>query len=165
MSYCPEPRTEPTDGPTAILQGVRTPGDPMNEPSLDSLAAQFLSPAARLEAVLAETAAEVQGLRALVVGDARGLPVVSLARGPKTLATTAMATLAMTAAAKVTASLALPEPEDIVIEAGAWVVLVHAIGNGCTLTAVVSSEMNLGLMSLTMKTRGREIRELLDDMT
>jgi predicted regulator of Ras-like GTPase activity (Roadblock/LC7/MglB family) len=107
---------------------------------------------------------EVGGVRAAVVGDRSGLPIVSTFRGPSSMTTTAMATLALSAATKVTSSLNLPEPDDILIEAGGWRVIVQLLGNGFTLTCVLPAEGNLGLVKLAMQARGREIRELLDEL-
>src|SRR5256886_10838721 len=70
--------------------------------------------------VLESLASEIGGVRALVVGDRSGLPIVSTFRGSASMTTTAMATLALSAATKVTSSLNLPEPDDILIEAGGW---------------------------------------------
>lgn len=109
-------------------------------------------------------AGEITSVRALVVGDRSGLPIASSFRSPTSLTTTAMATLALNAATKVTSSLNLPDPEDILIEAGGWRVLVRLLGNGFTLTSVFSSDENLGLVKLAMEARGREIREILDEM-
>jgi len=116
-----------------------------------------------LARTLESLASEIGGVRALVVGDRAGLPIVSTFRGPTSLTTTAMATLAMSAATKVT-GLNLPEPEDILIEAGGWCVLVQLLGGGYTLTCVLPADENLGLIKLAMKARGREIREILDEM-
>ena len=107
---------------------------------------------------------EIGGVRAAVVGDRSGLPIVSTFRGPSSMTTTAMATLALSAATKVTSSLSLPEPDDILIEAGGWRVIVQLLGNGFTLTCVLPAEGNLGLVKLAMQSRGREIRELLDEL-
>ena len=71
---------------------------------------------------------------------------------------------ALSAATKVTSSLNLPEPEDILIEAGGWRVLVQLLGNGLTLTCVLPADENLGLVKLAMQARGREIREIIDDI-
>ncbi len=117
-----------------------------------------------LTQTLESLAAEIGGVRALVVGDRAGLPIVSTFRGPTSLTTTAMATLALSAATKVTSSLNLPEPDDILIEAGGWRVLVQLLGGGYTLTCVLPADENLGLVKLSMKARGREIREILDEM-
>jgi predicted regulator of Ras-like GTPase activity (Roadblock/LC7/MglB family) len=107
---------------------------------------------------------EITSVRVLVVGDRSGLPIASTFRNPTSLTTTAMATLALSAATKVTSSLNLPDPTDILIEAGNWRVLVHLLGNGFTLTSVFSLDENLGLVKLAMEGRGREIREILDEM-
>ena len=117
-----------------------------------------------LARTLESLASEIGGVRALVVGDRAGLPIVSTFRGPTSLTTTAMATLAMSAATKVTSGLNLPEPDDILIEAGGWCVLVQLLGGGYTLTCVLPADENLGLIKLAMKARGREIREILDEM-
>ena len=114
--------------------------------------------------VLESLADEIGGVRALVVGDRSGLPIVSTFRGPASMTTTAMATLAMSAATKVTSSLNLPEPDDILIEAGGWRVLVQLLGNGFTLTCVLPADENLGLVKLAMQARGREIRDIIDDI-
>ena len=107
---------------------------------------------------------EITSVRALVVGDRSGLPIASTFRSPTAMTTTAMATLALSAASKVTSSLNLPDPEDILIEAGGWRVLVRLLGNGFTLTSVFSTDENLGFVKLAMEARGREIREILDEM-
>lgn len=107
---------------------------------------------------------EIPSVRALVVGDRSGLPIATTFRSPTAMTTTAMATLALSAASKVTSSLNLPDPEDILIEAGGWRVLVRLLGNGFTLTSVFSTDENLGLVKLAMQARGREIREILDEM-
>ncbi len=117
-----------------------------------------------LAQTLESLASEIGGVRALVVGDRAGLPIVSTFRGPTSLMMTAMATLALSAATKVTSSLNLPEPDDILIEAGGWCVLVQLLGGGYTLTCVLPADENLGLIKLAMKARGREIREILDEM-
>jgi len=114
--------------------------------------------------VLESLADEIGGVRALVVGDRSGLPIVSTFRGPASMTMTAMATLALSAATKVTSSLNLPEPDDILIEAGGWRVLVQLLGNGLTLTCVLPADENLGLVKLAMQARGREIREIIDDI-
>ena len=114
--------------------------------------------------VLESLADEIGGVRALVVGDRSGLPIVSTFRGRASMTMTAMATLAMSAATKVTSSLNLPEPDDILIEAGGWRVLVQLLGNGFTLTCVLPGDENLGLVKLAMQARGREIREIIDDI-
>src|SRR5207253_11083973 len=87
-----------------------------------------------LARTLQSLASEIGGVRALVVGDRAGLPIVSTFRGPTSLTTTAMATLAMSAATKVTSSLNLPEPDDILIEAGGWPVPGQPPGSGINLT-------------------------------
>src|SRR5256885_3884639 len=108
--------------------------------------------------VLESLAEEIGGVRALVVGDRSGLPIVSTFRGPASMTTTAMATLVLSAATKVTSSLNLPEPDDILIEAGGWRVLVHLPGHGLPLTCVPPPDENPGLLELAPQAPGREIR-------
>lgn len=107
---------------------------------------------------------DIPSVQALVLGDRSGLPIASTFRSPTSMTTTAMATLAMSAATKVTSSLNLPDPDDILIEAGGWRVLVCLLGNGFTLTSVFSIDENLGFVKMAMQSRGREIRDLLDEM-
>lgn len=121
-------------------------------------------PDVRLGQVLDALADEVGGIKALVVGDRSGLPIASTLRGPNTMGATAMATLALSAASKVTSTLGLPEPDDILIEAGDWVVVVRLLGNGFTLMGVFSAGANIGYAKLAMYSRGREIRDLIDEM-
>ena len=130
----------------------------------ESIDLNLISTDGGLAQTLESLASEIGGVRALVVGDRPGLPIVSTFRGPTSLTTTAMATLAMSAATKVTSGLNLPEPDDILIEAGGWCVLVQLLGGGYTLTCVLPADENLGLIKLAMKARGREIREILDEM-
>ena len=119
---------------------------------------------ARLEEVLERMSSEIEGLKALVVGDSSGLPVASLTRGPNTLATTAMATLALTSAMRVTSSLGLPEPDDILMEAGDWNVLVQALDGRFTISAVFPASANLGFVKLCMRNRRPEIQLLLEEI-
>src|SRR2546429_9455999 len=98
--------------------------------------------------VLESLASEIGGVRALVVGDRSGLPIVSTFRGPASMTTTAMATLVLSAATKVTSSLNLPEPDDILIEAGGWRVPVSPPGNRLTPTCGLSPGGNLRLAEL-----------------
>ncbi len=130
----------------------------------ESIDLNLISTDGGLAQTLESLASEIGGVRALVVGDRAGLPIVSTFRGPTSLMMTAMATLALSAATKVTSSLNLPEPDDILIEAGGWCVLVQLLGGGYTLTCVLPADENLGLIKLAMKARGREIREILDEM-
>ncbi len=130
----------------------------------ESIDLNLISTDGGLAQTLESLASEIGGVRALVVGDRAGLPIVSTFRGPTSLMMTAMATLALSAATKVTSGLNLPEPEDILIEAGGWCVLVQLLGGGYTLTCVLPADENLGLIKLAMKARGREIREILDEM-
>ena len=123
-----------------------------------------LSSDERLGQALDLLATEIPSVRALVLGDGSGLPIASTFRSPTSMTTTAMATLALSAATKVTSSLNLPDPDDILIEAGGWRVLVRLLGNGFTLTSVFSTDENLGLVKLAMQARGREIRDLLDEL-
>ena len=123
-----------------------------------------LGPDVRLRKVLDSLAEELGGIKALVVGDRSGLPIASTLQGPTTMTATAMATLALTAASKVTSSLDLPVPDDILIEAGPWVVVVRVLGNGFTLMGVFSEDTNIGLAKLSMQSRGREIRDIIDEM-
>jgi predicted regulator of Ras-like GTPase activity (Roadblock/LC7/MglB family) len=125
---------------------------------------QALASDGGLTQALESLASEIGGVRALVVGDRSGLPIVSTFRGSTSMTTTAMATLALSAATKVTSSLNLPDPDDILIEAGGWSVLVQLLGGGYTLTCVLPADENLGLVKLAMKSRGREIREILDEL-
>src|SRR2546422_4128001 len=108
--------------------------------------------------VLESLGDEIGGVRALVVGDGSGVPIVSTFRGPASMTTPAMATLAMSAATKVASSLNLPEPDDILIEAGGWRVLVQLLGNGFTLTCVLPADENLRLVNLARRAPGREVR-------
>src|SRR2546430_12759674 len=54
--------------------------------------------------VLESLAEEIGGVRALVVGDRSGLPIVSTLRGPAPMTTTPLASLAMVAPPKRTSS-------------------------------------------------------------
>ena len=122
------------------------------------------APDVRLRQVLEGLAKEVSGLRALVVGDRSGLPIASVGRGPKILAATAMATLTLSAAEKVTCALGLPAPRGIVIEADPWVVLVQSLGNGFTLLSVFPTTKDLEATRDAIIEGAVVVRELLDEM-
>ncbi len=120
------------------------------------------TPDTLLAQIFARIAREFPQIRAVVLGDRSGLPITSTFRGPSRLRTTATATLALGAATKVTESLGLPSPEDILIEAGPWTVLVSSVGDGFTLAAVVSSGAAASRLRTPMREFGREIRWTLD---
>src|SRR2546430_11610847 len=107
--------------------------------------------------VLESLASEIGGVRALVVGDRSGLPIVSTFRGPASMTTTAMATLVLSAATKVTSSLNLPEPDDILIEAGGWRGLLQILGNRPTLTCVPPPDEDPRLPELAVEGPGTGI--------
>lgn len=136
----------------------------MSEPTLLALTEAYLTPDARIEAILAEMSREVEGMKALVIADASGLPVASAFRGTKTLATTAMATLALNAASKVTVSLGLGAPDDILIEAGHWLIIVKPLGRGFTLCGVFPAGERLRAARVSMLEHATEISELLEDL-
>jgi len=142
-----------TERMAALLE---TPAEPM------ATFAALETPDALLAEILARIAREFPEIRAVVLGDRSGLPITSTFRGPSTLRTTAMATLALGAATKVTESLGLPSPEDILIEAGPWTVLVSSLGDGFTLAAVVSSGAAVSRLRTAMRGFGREIRWTLE---
>ena len=138
---------------TALLE---TPLEPM-----DTFAA-LETPDARLSEMLAGVARAFPDIQAIVLGDRSGLPIASTFRGPATLRTTAMATLALGAASKVTESLDLPSPEGILIEAGPWTVLVSSLGDGFTLAAVIPSGASAARLKAEMRTLGRDLRSAID---
>ncbi len=117
----------------------------------------------RLRQLLEGLATGVPGLRALVVGDRSGLPIASVGRGPKTLAATAMATLTLSAAQKVTTALDLPSPEGVTIDAGPGLVLVQSLGSGFTLSSVFPASADVAVTLDAMTEGTRMVRELLDE--
>ncbi len=123
-----------------------------------------LAPDGRLAEILEEISAQVYGVRAIVIGDRNGLPIASSLGGRPSMAATAMATFAMTAAGKITRSLYLPNPEDITIHAGSWNVVILSLGDGCTLAAVAGPKTAPASLSWIMRLHAEEIRELLDIM-
>jgi len=121
----------------------------------------IMTPDRRLAEILEEISAQVYGVHAIVIGDRNGLPIASSLRGRPSMAATAMATLAMTAAGKITQSLSLPNPEDITIHAGAWNVVILNLGDGCTLAAVAGPKTEPASLGWIMRLHAEEIRELL----
>ncbi len=124
----------------------------------------ILPPETRMAEILEEISAQVFGVQAIVIGDRNGLPIASSLRGRPSMAATAMATLAMTAAGKITHSLSLPNPEDITIHAGSWNVVILSLGDGWTLAAVGGPKTEPASLSWIMRLHSEEIRELLDLM-
>ncbi len=143
------PEPEPAEGPSMAQREVAE-------------IASFMTPDARLAEILEEISAQVYGVHAIVIGDRNGLPIASSIRGRPSMAATAMATLAMTAAGKITHSLSLPDPEDITIHAGSWNVVILSLGDGCTLAAVAGPKTEPASLSWIMRLHAEEIRELLD---
>ncbi len=107
-------------------------------------------------------AREIPGVSSVVVSDAQGLPISALVRGPGATAATAMGTLLRTAAKSVTANMGLPNPDDIIIQAGGDVVLVRCLDGGITLLVVLRQDANLGLVKLELARHAGELQALLD---
>lgn len=107
-------------------------------------------------------AREIPTIQSIVVSDAQGLPISALVRGPGATAATAMGTLLRTAASKVTTNLGLPIAEDIIIQAGAQVVLVRCLSGGVTMIVVLKQDANLGLVRLELAKHSGELQTLLD---
>ncbi len=143
------PEPEPAEGPSMAQREVTE-------------IASIMTPDARLAEILEEISGQVYGVHAIVIGDRNGLPIASSIRGRPSMAATAMATLAMTAAGKITHSLSLPNPEDITIHAGSWNVVILSLGDGCTLAAVAGPKTEPASLSWIMRLHSEEIRELLD---
>ncbi len=115
-----------------------------------------------LQSVLRNLAKELEGTQTLVVGDRNALPIVSIHRGPATLAATASATMLLAAARNVASTSALSPLKDILLEGADYKVLVRSIGNGFTLLAVLVGDVNPGMAKLLMAHKAREIGELLE---
>jgi predicted regulator of Ras-like GTPase activity (Roadblock/LC7/MglB family) len=109
-------------------------------------------------------AREIPGVSSIVVSDPQGLPISALVRGPGATAATAMGTLLRTAAKSVTTNMGLPSPDDIIIQAGADVVLVRCLDGGITLLVVLLQDANLGLVKLELTRHAGELQVLLDQL-
>lgn len=112
--------------------------------------------------LLRALAREITGISCIVLSDPQGLPISALVRGPGAAAATAMGTLLRTAAKSVTGNLGLPNPDDIIIQAGASTILVRCLEGGVTLIAVLKQDANVGLVKLALSRHGGELQALLD---
>jgi len=122
------------------------------------------TPEMRLQAKLAQVVRDVEGVSAVAVGDAHGLPIASTIRRGKTMAATAMATLLLRAGGQVMESLDLPTVQDILIEGGTWNVVVMALGEGFTLLVVFPGSANLGLLNIELKRIRPEIHAIIEEL-
>lgn len=113
-----------------------------------------------IRAILQSTCRDIPGCRSLVIGDPNGLPVAAVGKGDSPR-TTAMATLAFSAATRAMEGLGLQRPSQILIEAGEWAVLVLSLGGGFTLFAVVPADGDRALAKAVLAGRGQELRGLL----
>jgi len=120
--------------------------------------------AARLQGLLDSFAREIEGIRAVVVGDPKGLPVASLVRGPNAMATTAMATLLLSAARNVATSLELAGISDMILEGKGWLILLRPLGENFTLLVLAGEDVNLGLLKLQAERRASEAWQLIEEM-
>lgn len=121
------------------------------------------TPAQKLERLLRNFARQLD-LSAVVVGDTNGLPVVSVSRGDRTLAATAMATMILYAAENVASNLGLEGHEDVLLEGKDWKVLVRSLGDGFTFLVVIEGQANLGLLRLEVERIIPELRALIAEM-
>src|SRR6266699_634301 len=120
------------------------------------------TPEMRLQAKLSQVVRDVEGVSAVAVGDAHGLPIASTIRRGKTMA--AMATLLLRAGGQVMESLDLPTVQDILIEGGTWNVVVMALGEGFTLLVVFPGSANLGLLNIELDRIRPEIQAIIEEL-
>ncbi len=118
----------------------------------------------RLRNVLTEIARSAPGVKVLVVGDPSGLPIATLARGARTQAATAMATLLLSAAQRVTANLELVGSAAVIIEGGDWCVVVNDLGEGFSLLGVVDGGANVAAAKQSIRYRLSLLTEILHEM-
>jgi len=106
----------------------------------------------------------IGGTRTAVIADRSGLPIVTLDRTTNTLASAAMATLALNAARNVCANLNLPDLCDITLEGRGWKVFVHSLSAKFTLFIVSDGDVEPSFVKREIERHAPELREVLSRM-
>jgi predicted regulator of Ras-like GTPase activity (Roadblock/LC7/MglB family) len=104
----------------------------------------------------------LQGIVAIGLSDANGLPVAFFGPTAEREASTAMATLLLSAAQRATQALGLPGVRDVVIDADGFNVLVHPVGKRFTLVVIAGHTSDIGRVKLLAGTCGDDIRIALE---
>lgn len=115
-----------------------------------------------ITAVLERLRRSLDGLVAVGLADANGLPVAFL--GPaveKKEAATAMAALVVGAAQRAVRALHLPRAREVLIATEGFNILIAPVGDELTLVGILANEANLGYARIQVDACSREIRAAL----
>ncbi len=124
----------------------------------------ILSTEVRLHQILESISRNVGGTRSIVIGDSSGLPVISLDKGANTMAATAMATLALSAARNVSSNLDLPDLSSVTIEGRGWRVFVRSLDPRFTLFIVTADDVDPAFVKAELERHAPELRRILAAM-
>lgn len=103
----------------------------------------------------------LDGLVAVGLADANGLPVAFLGPAGEKNVATAMASLVVRSAQRATEALGIPPAKEVVIGSEGFTVLVWPVQDGFTLVVILAHEANIGLARLQVDACGSEIRAVL----
>lgn len=118
----------------------------------------------QLHDILAMFQAKVQGVVGLAIADKNGLPIASLfPQGVDFLTVCAMSTMAVQSSMSVFSNLGLAGLDHIELQGRESAILIQVLReSGSSLLAVVTSQMNLGLLRIELQRAAREIEETLE---
>ena len=115
----------------------------------------------QLMAVLESLRRSVDGIRAVGLGDANGLPVAFLGPSAEKAAATAMAALLVSAGHRAAEALGLPSVREVHVHVDGPVFLVCPIEDRFTLLVILIDERNLETVRLRMQEAAAEIHAML----
>ncbi|HYM40033.1 MAG TPA: roadblock/LC7 domain-containing protein [Thermoplasmata archaeon] len=116
---------------------------------------------AQLASVLERMRRSVEGISAVGLADANGLPIAFLGPSAEKGAATAMAALLVSAGHRAAEALGLPSVREVHVYVDGPVFLVCPIEDRFTLVVILSEETNIGLVRLEMEKAAAEIHAIV----
>ncbi len=115
----------------------------------------------RVNAIFDRLRHSLEGLVAVGLADANGLPIAFLGPVGEKTAATAMATLLVTAAHRASMALGLPPAREVVVDSEGFTLLVAPVGAHMTLIAILAHEANIGYARLQIQTCSNDVQAVL----
>ncbi len=116
----------------------------------------------RVNAIFDRLRHSLEGLVAIGLADANGLPIAFLGPvGEKTVAT-AMASLLVSAAHRASEALGLPPAREVLVDSEGFSLLVAPVGAHVTLIAILAHDANIGYARLQVQSCSNELQAVLE---
>ncbi len=115
----------------------------------------------RVNAIFDRLRHSLDGVIAVGLADANGLPIAFLGPVDEKTAATAMACLLVSAAHRASEALGLPPVREVLVDSEGFTLLVAPVGARVTLIAILAHDANIGFARLQVQTCGSELLAIL----